>query len=113
MAFKARRGDVFAVVSTERTWYIGQANDERVRVDVGQVTSCTRDGFVKAAVDCRGYQLTSWATGRVLVIPADKVSPDDVLRVAREHHYEGHPGQPKPFDSPEELREALRPHLVT
>ena len=114
MALQAKRGDVFAIVREERTAYIGKPSETRTRVDVVRITSCTRDGIAKAAEDCQGYTVGAWAltSGRALLIAADRVRPEDAMRVAREHHYDGHPNQPKPFDSVEELREALRPYLL-
>lgn len=112
MAVKAKRGDWLAVVRTERTFYIGRPTEERERVDLVRVTSCTRDGYVKECEDVAGYKNGAWASARVLVIPPTMVAPDDVLRVGREHHYDGHPNQPRPFDSLEELRDALRPFRV-
>ena len=110
---RAKRGDCVAVVRTERTYYIGQPNTERTSVVVGRVTSTTRDGVVKGLEDCQGYAMGDPGAHRTLIIPADKVSPDDVMRVAREHHWPDHPGQPMPWDTVEALREALRPFLIS
>ena len=73
------------------------------------VTRATRDGVAVAWEDVRGYRMG--AKGRVLVIQSDRIDKADVLRVAREHHWPGHADQPMPFDSLDELRDALRPYL--
>lgn len=113
MAIKAQRGWWLAVEYVQRDFYIGRPMDERTRVELMEVTSCTRDGFVKECKDARGYNVGSkWIGGRVLTIPPEMVPSADVRRVALEHHYDGHPNQPKPFDSLEELRDALRPYRV-
>lgn len=110
MAVKAKRGWWLAVESTERTFCIGRPTEERTRVDLYEVTSCTREGFVKECKDAQGYGAGSrWSTGRVLTIPPETVPSEDVRRVARGHTYEGH-SQIRPFDSLAELRDALRPY---
>ena len=112
MSVCAKRGDWLAVVTTETMWYIGQPNETRERVDLMQVTSCKRDGYVKECRDASGYIDTRWTTGRVLIIPPSVVASDDVRRVALAHHWDGHPNQPKPFDSLNEVRDALRPYRL-
>lgn len=112
MAVKAKRGTWLAVVVTETTYYIGQPNETRERIYLERVTSCTRDGYVKDCEDVRGYKSTRWQTGRVLVIPADVVAPEDVRRVALAHHYPSHPGQPMPWDSLTALRSALARYRI-
>lgn len=113
MAVKAKRGQWLAVESAERSYYIGQANTERIRVDLFEVTSCTRDGFVKECRTAQGDPSGArWASGRALVISADVVASDDVRRVAMAQHYDGYPNQLRAFDSLDELRDALRPYRV-
>jgi len=113
MAISAKRGTWLAVESTERTFYIGRPTEERTRVDLFEVTSCTRDGYVKDCKDARGYAVGArWSSGRALTIPHEMVASEDVRRVALAHHYDGHPDQPRPFDSLDELRDALRPYRV-
>lgn len=109
----ARRGDLIAVTRTSRDHVIGRGSTTTTRVDVGVITSVTRDGLAKAwcpigsttprSLDTRHEQ---WK-----IIEAHRVRVEGVIAMVRAHHWPGHPGQIMPFDSEDELREALIPHL--
>ena len=116
---KAKRGDSVAIVKKTRDYVMGQGTTERTEVTLAKVTSITRDGWVKAFTEYGWSESTSYplerviSLGQALVIPASMIDPADVRAVAKAHHWPGHPDQPRPFDSLEEAREALRPHLIT
>lgn len=115
---KAKRGDSVAIVSETRDYVIGQGSSTATRVELGQVTSITRDGAVKAFRSLGWSDSSARPIERVvgfrqaIIIPATQIAPDDVQSVAKAHHWPGHPNQPRPFESLEEVREALRPHLI-
>jgi hypothetical protein len=111
---KAKRGDAIAIVTESRDYVIGRPSSTATRVEVGIVTSITRDGVVKAFRNTwsESPQPIERVVGfkQCIVIPSDVVSPADVMTVAKAHHWPGHPNQPKAFDSLEALREALKPY---
>lgn len=107
VAVKARRGDL-AVLEVESrdggrisTWY-----------DVAKVTSVTRDGLVKTILDAWGtIAPVERRVGlrAVHVLSAQRIDVDAALRAAAEHHWPGHPDQPMPFDTLDDVRNTLRP----
>lgn len=79
---------------------------------IGVVTSVTREGIVKR------FRTAGWGTDRPG--PADKqfrgkvymapgIDPEAALEAAKAHTWPGHPEQPMPFRSLEEVRAVLRP----
>lgn len=110
---KAKRGDVAILVTECRTYVIGQPSETRTAVNVFEVTSVTRDGLVKAVrsawANSAPTMLARMVPATVHLISKDTISAADALRVAAEHHWPGHPGQPMAFDSLDAVREALRP----
>ncbi len=113
---EARKGDLILVEVTERSYAIGQPNTERTTYRFGVVHSATRDGEVKTWSQVGyGDQLVSdygqklHRGERAYVMPKAGIDVPAVLRAAKEHHWPGHPGQPMPFDSIDEAREAARP----
>ena len=113
---KAKRGDSIAIVKESRSYVIGQGSTTKTEVELATVTNITRDGQVKAFRSAWGGapQPLDRVIGfkQLLVIPNAVVSNADVMAVASAHHYVGHPGQPKSWDSLEEVREALKPYRV-
>lgn len=113
----AKRGDLVAIVTTERTYVTGQESTERTRVALAVVTSVTRGGVVKAARTEYGgtLDLTRPDPRRgVLIVPAAMV---DVDRAMAEYGTRRYPSAPHstmvpPFDSVEECRAFLRPFLL-
>jgi hypothetical protein len=112
---KARKGDLIVVERAERSYVIGQPSTETTTYHVGIVHSATREGDVKTWC-ALGYgdelvspygQTVKYA--RRWVMPAKEIDVDAALRAAKAHHWEGHPGQPKPFDSLDAVKETLRP----
>jgi hypothetical protein len=114
MGTTAKRGDLIVVEITERNFYIGQESTTRQRFEVGRVTNITRDGTVKKWARV-GLSETpcelSRTVGLVRWYIADQQTTDveKALDIARAHHYDGHPNHARPFDSFEEVREALKP----
>ena len=115
---KAKRGDSVAIIAEKSCYASGTGRTVRTEIELGTVTSITRDGAVKAYRSAGWSSSTSLLIERVvgfkqlLVIPAGMVDPADVLTVAKAHHWDGHPNQPKHWESVEELRAALRPYLI-
>jgi len=117
---KASRGDaiVIVIVSQESNYVTGAARTTSTRVELGIVTNITRDGLVKK-FRAAAYQDSSPRTldtvigfQRTLVIPTSQISTQDVEAVARNHHFDGHPGQAKPFSSVDEAKAALKPYVI-
>lgn len=107
----AKRGDLAVVVTTHRDFVIGEGTRESVHVNLGVVTSVTRDGVVKRILD-------NWGSDRVLGMPDEvrlvpKAEVDaEACRAAmqREHTYPGHT-TPMSFASIDEAREFVRRFL--
>ncbi|TQS43741.1 hypothetical protein [Cryptosporangium phraense] len=113
----AKRGDLVAIVTTERAFYIGQPSTERTRVELAIVRSVSREGVVKAV----RYAWDSSPVGknalpdrgqRTLVIGQDRIDVEAAMAMARAHTWPGH-STVKPFDSIAEATAALRPYLRT
>jgi hypothetical protein len=107
---RARKGDLVIVEQTRHDYIIGQGSQERTTFDVAVVASATRDGAVKT------YRGVGWGDellssnsvparhSRCYVASAADVDLDATLAAAKAHHWEGHPGQPKSFDSLADVR---------
>lgn len=102
----AKRGDLAVIVSTDRTFIIGQPAQERTRVECGVVRSITRDGLVRKVETVWGGLIEP--RGQVLIAPAATIDVEVAMQIAREHHWPNHPGQPMPWDSVRECKESLR-----
>lgn len=113
---QAKRGDL-AVIEYINSYTTGDFRRvTRNQYDLAEVTSITRDGMVKAVRDQWGQvrPIDQWfGFQRALVVPAADVDKGAVLAAVAAHHYGGHPGQPKPFDSLDEVRALVGPHRVT
>lgn len=114
----AKRGMVLVHHETQRDYVTGQPVTERETFSIGQVTSVTRDGIVKRFRGVSWGEACEWSAtdqdgpagrhfrGRVLLAP--DIDPAAAVRAAKAHHWPGHPGQPMPFSSLREVRDALR-----
>jgi hypothetical protein len=120
---KARKGDLVLVERIDRDYVIGQGAVEYTTYNVGVVASATRDGIAKtwrrvgwgSALISGGHAeplQNSRLVSRYWVMPAKRIDVEAALRAAKAHHWPGHPGQPKAFDSLDEARSALRPCLL-
>lgn len=106
----ARKGDLVIIEETHRDYIIGEGTRERTSYSVAVVASATRDGRVKT------YRGVGWGDEllstnavpvrheRCYVASAGDVDIDATLRAAKAHHWPGHPGQPKAFDSLADVR---------
>lgn len=124
---KARKGDLVLVEQVSRNYWSVAAVQEakaagrklpetETSYQFGVVDSATRDGVIKTWREV-GYGDDLLTGGRALpfltfdsfvrcwVLSAKKVDVDAVLRAAKAHHWPGHPGQPKPFDSFDEAQQ--------
>lgn len=115
----ARRGDLVVVEETTVTSFIGARSVATSRYTVAVVTSVTRDGAVKAfrvdryqTENGETRQVARLAAGtRLLTFPKEKINVAAAQQTAREHTWPG--GQSSmPYNTLDEVREALRPHLV-
>lgn len=108
----ARRGDIVIVQTTRRAIVLGKGAMDYDRFHVGVVTNITRDGAVRKwrEVGTETVHPIDRAIGYVQhwVVSKPRVRVDDVLRAAAEHTWPGHPNQPRPFDSPDEIKALLR-----
>lgn len=113
---QAKRGDLAIIESRHRDHFMGQDARERSAFAVCVVTSITRDGVVKA-VRRTGYgdtiqPIAHWVGFHVAhIVPQTKIDVDGALEAARQHTWPDHPDQPKYYDTLDEVRDALRPHL--
>ena len=107
----AKRGMVLVHEITRRDYIIGEGPREHTDCELGIVTSITRDGLVKRYRNAWGGEQDGPAgrmfRGRVHLAPG--IDPEPAMAAAKAHCWPGHPGQPKPYGSLAEVREALRP----
>lgn len=118
---RARKGDLAVV---RRTGLPAGASpfssDVRETWYVGRVTKVDREGYVReieypaigglqrqAVGDGRGWGGALSEEPGVLVQSRQAIDVELALRAARDHTYEGHPRQPKPFDTLEEVKQTL------
>lgn len=113
---RAKRGDLVALIATTHDYVIGQGSQERTTVEVCEVTSITRDGAVKAArrLDSEtSTPIERWhGVTQRLLIPADTIDKTAAVQTVLSHTWDGHPNQTKAYESINEARAALRPHLL-
>ena len=113
----AKRGMVLVHHEHSRCWvndapgrgHVAESDD----FTIGVVTSVTRDGVVKRfrSAECgteRPGPADKRFGGKVYLAPG--VDPEGAIEAARSHTWPGHPDQPMPFGSLEEIRAALRPY---
>jgi hypothetical protein len=112
----AKRGDLVAIVRTERITYVDRPSETHERVELARVTSVTREGIVKRA------EIPAWSDGhvstyvstrdtsaRVLVVGG--VDVDGVLAAYASRRYVGapHSTMVPPLDSLDDARALLSP----
>jgi hypothetical protein len=116
----ARKGDLILVGTVHSSYVIGEGHSETLSYSFGVVASATRAGLAKTMRQVGyGDELLSSAAvpvpeqsfrdKRVYIVARDAIDVDGVLRAAKAHHWPGHPGQPKAFDTLSEARECARP----
>jgi hypothetical protein len=113
----AKRGDLIAIRTERHDYVVGKETEMTITVEIGVVTSVTRDGVVKAAVVPYGPEsngqvdLTRPNHRRsISIVPQDKIDVRDALATYRQHTWPGHRST-QPYASLDEARAALRPHL--
>jgi hypothetical protein len=114
---KAKRGDLAAIVSTSRTYVIGEASTERTQVTLGIVSSITREGLIKAVRPVwsgEGPSETSTPLRpheTALAIPADGIDVEAAIQAYAARRYETapHSTMVPPASSVEEMRALLAP----
>lgn len=104
----ARRGDLAALVSEHVDAYIGAESVRRTVVELGVVTSVSREGVAKAVRDVWGSVRAIARGERVLLVYRDRVDAEAVRLAAAERVYVG-TRQPRPFDSVDEAVAFVRP----
>jgi hypothetical protein len=125
-ATKARKGDLILVEQITRNFWsldtrteAQAAGRELPEVETsytfGVVASATKDGQVKTwyAVGW-GEDLVSVCHqpigyGRRWVVSTKDIDVESALRLAKEHHWPGHPGQPRSFATFDEAKHAVAP----
>jgi hypothetical protein len=111
---KARKGDLIVVERVSRSYVIGAPSVETTDYAVGVVASATRDGDVKTwrALGYGDALLSDYAQGvkyaRRWVVSSKEIDVEAALRGAKANHWPGHPGQPRPFDSLDEVKAVVR-----
>jgi hypothetical protein len=115
---KARRGDLAIVRTQHHDYIIGEGPSAHDEFTVGVVTNITRDGAVKAYRPV-GYDnpVQIAYLGRQLVmtylIPQGRIDVTAALDTAAKRTWTGISGDtPKYYDTLDEVKAALRPHLI-
>jgi len=116
---EARKGDLILIERKEIISSLTEPRRERVTYEFGMVASATRDGVVKS------WHMLQWGEGvispndvvlprhaRMWVMPKKGIDVLGALAAAKAHHWDGHPNQPKPFDTFEDARECVRPFVI-
>lgn len=116
--FRAKRGDLVAVVTRRSSVSIEAGWSDRERVELRYVSGVTREGFVRLTRS-HDYMTVkpeheAYANPQYLVIPASTLTdPEAVMDAYRDHLWrpESEVGyrQVKPFDSVDECRDFVRP----
>lgn len=116
-ATPAKRGDL-AIIESRHTYYvIGQGTTVHNEFTVCEVTSIKRDGSVRAVRSVNlgesTIDLARW-TGyqRIYLVSKARINVADALAAARRNTWPGHSDHPKCYDTLNEVKEALRPHLI-
>lgn len=115
---KARRGDLAVLLMRSTTTHLSEGRQTSERVEIGTVTSVTREGTVKAVaipfsrtdLDPQSLPLRSrHGVTSVLLVPADEIDTEAALSAYREHRWNDESEMIKPLDSIAQAREMLRP----
>jgi hypothetical protein len=120
---RVRKGDRILVERVDRDYYLdGRGVVERTSYTFGVVASATRDGTAKTfhpvgygdelVSSSHGEPVNSRLVSRYWVMSARDIDVTAVLRAAKAHHWPGHPGQPRPFETLDDAKAAARPHLT-
>lgn len=116
MMARAKRGDLAALIAVRHDYVIGQPTSQRTTVEIHEVTSVTREGAVKAVRRLDSDYSTPiercHGVTQRLLIPAAVIDKPAAVQTILAHTWPGHESM-KPYDSIEEARAALRPHLVS
>lgn len=111
----AKRGDLVIVGRKVGNYIIGKPYSEHDEYRICVVTNITREGAVKAyrdrddGVAHRLDQVINLIG--IALVPAVRIDVDAAMKAAEDHTWPG--GQPwMPFDSLDEVRAALKPHLL-
>jgi hypothetical protein len=119
---RTRRGDL-AVIERTTVTHSRTSRTERTEYTVMVVCSVTRDGRTKAVRDDRypddGHNIPypqpldrMTDLRSILIVPKDSIDTEAALATVRAHTYPDST-TPRPYDTLDEVREALRPHLGT
>lgn len=116
---KARKGDLILVGIVHSAYVIGEGHTESLDYTYGVVASATRGGVVKTYY-AAGYGdalLSKHAqavplSARVYTMPSTEIDVMGVIGAAKAHHWPGHPGQPRGFDTLSEARALAQPFLT-
>ena len=119
----AKRGDLIVIHQHHRDWSLRGETSEYDTYTVGAVTSVTRDGTVKMFKEAghadtpgwdgkpdRGQRMPS-GFERTLIMSAEVIDVTGALATAACHVWDGSETQVKAYESLDEVRAALKPHL--
>lgn len=113
---RARRGMTAILVKQHSEWHRDDnghlLNTIRPEYEIVEVTSVSRDGWINRYRNCWGNEVAfNWAraayAGYSILVP--DVDTEQARAVATAHHWPGHPNQPKPYETLEEVKAALQP----
>lgn len=123
--FRAKRGDLVIIIQQHRDYVIGTGSVESTTCEIAIVSSVTRAGMVKAFRRPSARHLPdggpsvplAWLPrATALAIPAATIDIEAAFAVAEGHSWHGDGREfdsYRPFDSVDEVREALRPCLLS
>jgi hypothetical protein len=120
---RVRKGDLILVERVDRDYYLdGRGVVERTSYTFGVVASASRDGTAKAfhrvgygdELVSSGHvePVNSRLVSRYWVMSTRDIDVTEVLRAAKAHHWPGHPGQPRAFETLDDAKAVARPHLT-
>ncbi|XAO35565.1 hypothetical protein SEA_MORGANA_131 [Gordonia phage Morgana] len=115
----ARRGDAIVLVQAGRTLYAdGRPSQPTTDIEVGIVTSVTRDGSVKAFTDVIGSRqdlarrTSRWHFAQRYILSQDEIDVEAFVAAARARRWPHRPDDadhlPYPFQSLDEARAVAR-----
>jgi hypothetical protein len=116
---KAKRGDLVIVVQEHHDYIIGKGAQGHTTCEIGVVSSVTREGLVKAfrwaryygeAYDDPTLLARMCRVVQTPIVPASVIDVPAAMAAAKAHQWPS--GGTMPFESLDEVREALRPHLL-
>jgi hypothetical protein len=128
---KARKGDLILIETVTRNSYSVAArmeakaagrelSQEDTTYTFGVVASATREGYVKSWSSVgygdelvSTYAMPIGTKERRWVVGQKDIDVPAAMKAAKAHHWDGHPGQPQPFDSLKEATDTVRPFRIT